>query len=502
MGSRAQAAEWLGRTLCSVALAGVASIAFAACSGDSTDGLKDVTEQVQRLETAIKQERTHTQSKIDALQERIDSLGRSLDNSMSAVREVVDVRARESSESAAKSMSELRAEVERASHNQLAILERTVGSIVPVRLPAELDSILATLESRVSDSATWPKDEAAALVLLEETRELISQIPPWAESSYLPRITALRWSAATCLTIVRCATASPADASGLVDDLRGLEEAEPAGAPLVIAERVRGLITSVEAELRNAQFDDARRVACEVIGQDMAADVGEAAGAADAVLQEWEGDEVVGVEVRKIRLDLRRAVVAAQAKADASVAAERWALIRKTNDPVTIEAGARSLLNSVVTARVASIAEGVDADPYAPLQQELTETIEKVERDRRTAFRQSWARYQRWCLDQLGSFDARFASIEGEANQAARIWKPDNGGWSDGRLDGVRDAMVQYLVPIDVSLLDVPVLELYRKAFEKGWKRIDAGERQVFVAQKVVTTSKRPLDEVPGDRGR
>jgi hypothetical protein len=57
-----------------------------------------------------------------------------------------------------------------------------------------------------------------------------------------------------------------------------------------------------------------------------------------------------------------------------------------------------------------------------------------------------------------------------------------------------RDAMVQYLLPVNPALLDPPVAQLYHRAFQKGRARLEGRPDQLFVAEQSAVVTKRGLD--------
>jgi hypothetical protein len=58
----------------------------------------------------------------------------------------------------------------------------------------------------------------------------------------------------------------------------------------------------------------------------------------------------------------------------------------------------------------------------------------------------------------------------------------------------VREAMIKYLVPINVSLLDPPVAQLYQKAFSAGWEKLEGRDDQLEVAKGTARVRKKPLE--------
>ncbi|MCS7160596.1 MAG: hypothetical protein RMJ19_09000, partial [Gemmatales bacterium] len=65
-----------------------------------------------------------------------------------------------------------------------------------------------------------------------------------------------------------------------------------------------------------------------------------------------------------------------------------------------------------------------------------------------------------------------------------------------------RDGMVKFLLPIQTQLLEPPVMDLYQRAFQAGWKTLedhttfqDDGPDQLYVAKMAAIVKKKTLDE-------
>ena len=55
--------------------------------------------------------------------------------------------------------------------------------------------------------------------------------------------------------------------------------------------------------------------------------------------------------------------------------------------------------------------------------------------------------------------------------------------------------MERCLLPINVALLEPPVAQLYWKAFNKAWEKLNDHPDQLKVAQATATVRKRTLDD-------
>jgi hypothetical protein len=74
-----------------------------------------------------------------------------------------------------------------------AVLHRAIGKKLAVELPESLTNELAALKARIADEHSWPKDSTNVDAMIAELRDLVRQMPPWAEEDYMPRLNAVRW---------------------------------------------------------------------------------------------------------------------------------------------------------------------------------------------------------------------------------------------------------------------------------------------------------------------
>ena len=58
----------------------------------------------------------------------------------------------------------------------------------------------------------------------------------------------------------------------------------------------------------------------------------------------------------------------------------------------------------------------------------------------------------------------------------------------------VQEAMITYLLPINVSLLDPPVAQLYQQVFSKGWEKLEGRDDQLELAKGAARVRKKSLD--------
>jgi hypothetical protein len=300
-----------------------------------------------------------------------------------------------------------------------AVMHRALGKVIPVELPESLTNQLAALEMRIADENSWPKDSTNADAMIAELRDLVRQIPPWAEEDYLPRLNAVRWGASALTLVAKAQTVTDDALEDFLDDVDAAIQAKPDGASELVAKR----LTEIQS---NPDFQE---------------------------------------RVQKLQQDIQARVLSDDtSKFIASVDA---GLVRTTNEPsLTVrQISFGKLLDSVISQRQILL-ENTNAD--ASLPGSLTALAARIEMAMETDVKSQEAEqekksrdYQHWALTQIQRFNNDMNSAEGKG----MIYdSPD--------YTRIKNDMVIYLLPISVEFLDPAVSRLYYEAFDMGWKKL------------------------------
>jgi hypothetical protein len=299
-----------------------------------------------------------------------------------------------------------------------AVLHRAIGNKLAVELPESVTNELAALEARIADTNSWPQDSTNADAMIAELRDLVRQIPPWAEEDYLPRLNAVRWGASALTLVAKAQTVTDDALEDFLDDVDAAIQAKPDGASELVAKR----LTEIQS---NPDFQE--RV--QKLQQDFQA----------RVLSDDTSKFIASVDAGLVRTTNEPSLTVRQisfGKLLDSVISQRQILLENTN--------ADASLPGSLTALAARIEKAMEADVKS---QEADQ--EKKSRD-----------YQRWALSQIAKFnsdvDVDLKGVSGIIHDS-----PD--------YPEIKNDMVKYLVPISVGLLDPAVSRLYNQAFERGW---------------------------------
>lgn len=135
--------------------------------------------------------------------------------------------------------------------------------------------------------------------------------------------------------------------------------------------------------------------------------------------------------------------------------------------------------------RITSLRKGLESELYRTVEEQQAKAKRK---------------YQEWALEKIRKFEDEFERVSGEGQASlakiadALLNSSDDDGYKE-----IQKAMVSHLLPIDLALLDLPVLKLYYREFDRGWALLDGRAEQHRVAKSSAVTPKKPLRTVLED---
>ena len=127
-----------------------------------------------------------------------------------------------------------------------------------------------------------------------------------------------------------------------------------------------------------------------------------------------------------------------------------------------------------------------------PIPAEYEENLNQIEAQGAKALEQ----YQKWALEEIRNFEREFQRVSEEVDQASLV----RAKWEDKHHQKIQKAIISHLLPIDLDLLELPVLKIYYQEFERGWGNIGGTKRQTIVAEKSILTPKKSLLAVLEDQ--
>ena len=296
-------------------------------------------------------------------------------------------------------------------------------------MPAEWETRLAELEYKASNPESWPTNLEEAEEFIDELGHLINELSPLAEATYFSQLAELRWKAIAFEALLR----EPAESGGSASD----------ETPYSLAIQLRAIADENPDRLvSNPEQSDSSLM--------------------DKLLERADGLEDLDID-RRLSEALQYLENPGSAPEDSS-----------TNDFDTYEL--LDYLSYYESARsdraqdISGVREKLE-DTLAALE---AETLDKTRRD-----------YQAWALERIWDFEEAFEKVRSDEGLSMFDPIPDNWTWEEEEFAQIQNAMISHLLPIDQTLLDLPVMKRYQSGFDIGWsvlERQDERKAQTCVA--------------------
>ena len=385
--------------------------------------------------------------------------------------------------------------IEASIQKQAEILETALGNVLPVKMSPEWERHFEELETRVATPKQWPTNAAQAEDFMEKLSGLISDMSPLAESTYFPRISLVRWAAVAFERLHHVpVTDEPLDV--VAEQLLAIADARPEGVVSDLEQRLRAIaddfVNQAEAQRVEEAIQQARTylTSDETLGKDPLTSE-TSIDEVHEILGSYENDVRLGNEIRELRNKLQRHIAMREAQSQSAALKDQWVNAKKLakTQPEVYETVASLLLREVSVAGAVLALQGIQQPIYSELETQLRTAVEATQEDNRL-------RYQKWTLEQIMKFEDKHDVIADKAAQDARLLAIDNAGWNDDRFREVQEAMEDFLLPIDRTLLDLPILKRYQREFDSGWNRLDGRKEQTNLAIASSLTRKQNISSL------
>ncbi len=409
----------------------------------------------------------------------------------------------------------------RAVDVQISMLSKATGEPVPT---TRLDSVTPDLErigKALKDPAKWPLADRDILDLRKQLLELANRLSWWGQMEVAPELDSLRWhmeAATACrdANMLYSESVAEADTQQIDECLTGVEYLLTT-APEDVSSHVLGLLDNHQAKLREVRL---RIEQTEVLAQAREAlynrgDAALALARVDQILggsdappaDERELQEVQGVikprmetpsspdgegGLREVQEELRRAVVNRHYSQTLDLLSQKLSRTCELPDVSSRAATVASLHAQVCQLRVDMAVDGAGSAPldqWADLAGKTAGRLQELHRSSAAETAQRRRSYQAWALKHISVFEQDFDRERNEADGRSRMGET----WHTHNYEHVYESMLTHLMPIDVRLLELPVLDRFSKAWQMGWTKLEdheGGRLQVELASKSAEVEK------------
>ena len=77
--------------------------------------------------------------------------------------------------------------------DQTMLVNRALGTILPYKLPDDVNAQIKDIEDQLSNESSWPKTATDVEQVRATLASVVDKLPPWAQEELLPRLVPLRW---------------------------------------------------------------------------------------------------------------------------------------------------------------------------------------------------------------------------------------------------------------------------------------------------------------------
>lgn len=398
--------------------------------------------------------------------------------------------------------------IETSIMNQNAILDRTIGNYIPIKIPDDLNKNISLLEEQGKDTGRWPKDGIELERFSEALGKCIKSTPPWAEKELLPHFNILRWEEAAFRIII-------SDPQTL--DLAYCEDIQRAqidGVPQQLVAGVKKAAEHAESIMKTSRKTAAIRAAKDSIADEKA---NHAKALEGLVYLLEENDQ----EAMTLHEKLYVILINKKAKEQIDALKNSMENVNKISDWQLRQSGYNQISGMATQQYLSWVPEKriskANLSDLDLLRKNAQVEADNISKERMMAY-QKWAFEQIKKLSQLSilidaackdgnnsSLDKNVKPLLSEGaklvfkKRLGKIYGENIENAKEVKREAISMAMIQYLVPINMSLLDLGVSQLYQKAWESNWKQLDGTPDQDEVAKASAVVKKKGLNDELGN---
>lgn len=371
---------------------------------------------------------------------------------------------------------------------QSMLINRALGNVMPLVLPPDVENKIAVLEGQLADKSRWPEDPRE---VQKQMTDLIDKLPSWAQEELLPRLLPRMWE----LDAVEILTFS----TGVIEsDMLMTAKAEnlltqkPLTASDDIAQELDAWQNNIERKISEAEKKASLAIAKEslVKGGDI-----EAAAQALSLYQDPEAQallEKLNAEIIKKGLSSRISAIQIELTKLSEVDAEvkEYAYNRAFQELLDIK-------SRVVLAGLSSDVKL--QQQLEKFQNDLQQKVPEIMKEKQKKYAGKVREYQQWALNQIKNvrqydvvFNIEKEKIPSDLDRINPLSRESKGA-SLRASSLLRDEIILLLAPINQSLLDEAVNQLFRKVYQSRFDKLNEND-QFEVTKGFALTDKRPLE--------
>lgn len=375
---------------------------------------------------------------------------------------------------------------------QSMLINRALGKVIPLVLPADLQEAIASIEKQLDDEKQWPSTVEEVQKLNTKLADLVNNLPPWVQEELLPRLVSRRWEIDTLWFLANSKQAG--QDNKLLDHAKAAESLlsqKPSSASEPLRAKLAERHKQIEEEIAQDEQKTAISAAEKAIKED-----GDLVFATKLIATCRENDQTKKLAKQLIDAQTRRVfskeLDAIQSLLDSAKNAEYL------TQEYTYERVEQMILDVRMRMMSLALSDNKLLDRLNGMQKKISTTLSGLANTRQKRDENKLKEYQKWALSQIKQvreYDAVANSYKKDIKSKIPI---TNSGKDANRLtsETVRSELIRFMAPIHQGLLDEAVAQLFRKIYQSRFDKLNKDD-QLAVVEGFVTTPKQPLREMP-----
>jgi hypothetical protein len=317
---------------------------------------------------------------------------RTWQSTISAIRLQSETVAKIATENVKESLNAMSVRLEQ----QSSLIQRSLGKIIPLVLPADVDSEISIIEKRLSNESTWPKNSAEVQSLNIQLSDIVNSIPPWAQEELLPRLIPRRWEIDALWILMNPLEENDKALSTYGKAIEVLISQKPENSNETLNEKLKNRLIETEQKLKTEEKKSAFAFARLSIEGKESVDI------ALSLLAEYDD-----MESQKIKDKLRSISSEMTIQNETSSLLNSLHFYNEIEDNNLREYALRKVYQIVMELKLriifANISNPKIADDLAQIEQRVFENLATLGNEKQKRDSEKMREYQKWALNQIKS---------------------------------------------------------------------------------------------------
>lgn len=378
---------------------------------------------------------------------------------------------------------------------QSELLHRSLGTVIPITLPKDVDSDLKEVEKILSSKSTWPTTTREVENLNDKLADKLINLAPWVQEELLPRVLPRQWELRGLWLLSN--NKSNINNTALdelyiqVDVLDELLSQIPNKASRELEQSLIELQEDLQKRVSNAEEKEAVVVAKEALYSN------EGVEAALERMERFKGVPTVDALYVKLDAILKNQYLESQLQ-EIKKLLELAEEIESPAKEYTLERANQMLADTQINMGLIVVPNEIVSQLFVTNTQKSERITQAIIEQKHEKESSAIKQYQLWALKQMQEI-SNYEAVKAQEIDSIESMIDRNNPMSQARKDAdkrvrviMQNDLISKLGPIHQGYLEEPVNQLYQKKYNFNFKLLDDEQQLKVITEFVSTSKKRP----------